>query len=138
MPTNLKDTLRAEAQKFADRAYTILLAQFTGVLAGDEEEEEKATPSARKKKPSNEQVEGALAEVLDLLKKHPKGMRSEQIRANLGQDRALFQMAVALGLMSDQLVKSGAKRSTVYALPSRQSKAQEEGRVVNRKKRASE
>jgi hypothetical protein len=90
---------------------------------------------ARRERLTQESIEDALAQVIELLKKHPNGLRSEQIRADLNMNKKLFQYAAHLGKTSDQLAQTGERRSTVYALPARPSKAQEEGRVIRKKKR---
>lgn len=47
---------------------------------------------------------------------HPKGLRSEQIRAKLKLDKKQFQYAADLGKQSDQLIQTGERRTTAYAL----------------------
>lgn len=139
MTTDLRASLRAEAVQFADRVHDLMISQLTTILGGGGGQ--KAAPaiqvasSARRERLTQEAIEEALAQVVELLKKHPNGLRSEQIRADLGMNKKLFQYAAHVGKTSDQLTQKGERRSTVYALPTRTSKAQEEGRVIKKKKR---
>lgn len=142
MTMDIKAALREEAMQFADRVHDLMIAQLTSVLGGT-----LATGAGARSTPvspgrpvtrqrlSQEAVEEALAQVIALLEKHPGGLRSEQIRTDLAMDKKLFQYAAHLGKTSDQLAQTGERRSTVYALPAKTSKALEAGRVIKRKKR---
>lgn len=139
MTTDLRASLRAEAVQFADRVHDLMISQLTSILGGVAQA---PAPSSAVKagRPSRERlaqeaIEEALAQVVELLKKHPNGLRSEQIRADLNMNKKLFQYAAHLGKTSDQLTQTGERRSTVYALPTRPSKAQAEGRVIKKKKK---
>jgi hypothetical protein len=52
--------------------------------------------------------------IVALVKKHPKGLRAEQIRAELGIEKREWVRPLALALDSKKLKKKGAKRSTTY------------------------
>jgi hypothetical protein len=109
------------------------------------------TPAERQERVSKEAIEKALAQIVKLLEKHSEGLRSEQIRSDLSMPKKLFQYAAHLGKTTDQLAQTGERRSTVYSLPGARetdidaskmlehigpSKAQREGRVVKKKRRA--
>lgn len=138
----MKAALREEAMRFADRVHDLMVAQLTSALGGAATAPVAGAravvvrPNAKsREKLSQEAIEEGLAQIIKLLEKHAAGLRSEQIRANLGMNKKLFQYAANLGKTSDQLTQTGERRSTVYSLPVRPSKAQEEGRVIRKKKR---
>lgn len=137
MTNDLRASLRAEAVQFADRVHDLMISQLTSILGGGQKTEAVASPRASNKRErlTQEAIEEALAQVIKLLEKHPNGLRSEQIRADLNLNKKLFQYAAHLGKTSDQLTQHGERRTTVYSLPTRPSKAQEEGRVIRKKKR---
>ncbi len=141
MMTDLRAALHAEAIKAADQFYETAMRLFTAqiatVLGAPVSLPEPAPEAAqsRGERLSQEKIEEALARIIELLEKHPSGLRSEQIRAELGMDKKLFQYAAHLGKTSDQLAQEGERRLTVYSLPVRPSTAQAEGRVIKKKKR---
>lgn len=141
MMTDIKTALREEAVRFADKVHDLMIAQLTsalGAVTSTPPQPQKQPPvrtAARREKLAQETVEEALAQIIKLLEKHAEGLRSEQIRAELGMDKKLFQYAANLGKTSDQLTQAGERRSTVYSIPARPSKAQEEGRVVKRRRK---
>lgn len=141
MTNDLRASLRAEAVQFADRVHDLMISQLTSILGGGMTGQRQAPEAAPVVKvgPSRvrlteEAIEEALAQVIKLLEKHPNGLRSEQIRADLNLNKKLFQYAAHLGKTSDQLTQHGERRTTMYALPTRPSKAQSEGRVIKKKR----
>jgi len=52
--------------------------------------------------------------IVALVKKHPKGLRAEQIRAELGIAKKEWVRPLGLALDSKKLTKKGEKRSTTY------------------------
>lgn len=140
MTNDLRASLRAEAVQFADRVHDLMISQLTSILGGGAAGgQAPASVDVVKVGPARERltqeaIEEALAQVIKLLEKHPSGLRSEQIRADLNMNKKLFQYAAYLGKTSDQLTQTGERRSTVYALPARTSKAQAEGRVIKKKR----
>jgi len=71
-------------------------------------------PSKRRPRPSAQHV-AALAEgIVALVKQHPKGLRAEQIRAELGIAKNQWMRPLALALESKKLTKKGEKWSTTY------------------------
>lgn len=144
MAIDTREAFHAEFIKAADRLHDIVMpqiaAQIAAVLNGglvlktQAREVEPAAPRTTEHL-SEEKVVDALARIIDLLKKHPTGFRSEQIRAELRMDKRLFQYAAHLGKTSDQLIQEGERRSTVYLLPTKTSMAQADGRVIKKKKK---
>lgn len=63
---------------------------------------------------SVDQIQTQLASVVALLKKSPKGLRSEEIRNVLKLDRREVPRVLAEGLKSKAVRKTGAKRATNY------------------------
>jgi hypothetical protein len=53
--------------------------------------------------------------IVALVKKHPKGLRAEQIRAQLGIAKKEWMRPLGLALASKKLTKKGQKRATVYS-----------------------
>jgi hypothetical protein len=51
---------------------------------------------------------------VDLLKKNPKGLRSEEIQKATGADARELPRVLAYGLEAMALTKKGEKRATVY------------------------
>lgn len=147
MPTDLRAALHEEAIHFADRVYERMIAQLTSLLgspagAAPPAPAPVAGPSTTRERLSQEAIEEALAQIVGLLEKHPRGLRSEQIRGDLKMSKKLFQYAANLGKTSDQLTQTGERRTTTYSLPARLTKvqeegrkAQQEGRVIRKKKR---
>ena len=91
---------------------------------------------------TEEAIEEGLAQIVALLEKHPNGLRSEEIRTELGMNKKLFQYAAHLGKTSDQLTQSGERRTTTYSLPPRTPKpapatrgSEAPARVIKRKKK---
>jgi hypothetical protein len=130
---DLLSALEAEAVQSARRQYDMITKwiaeRMTGVFGPIPKPAAAPAPRGRL---SQERMEEVLATIIELLGKHPEGLRSEQIRAKLAIDKKSFQYAMNLGKESDQVVQSGERRATVYKLPGRTSRAQEEGRVVKR------
>jgi hypothetical protein len=52
--------------------------------------------------------------IVALVKKHPKGLRAEQIRAELKIDKREWMRPLEAALASKKLTKKGAKRATTY------------------------
>jgi hypothetical protein len=52
--------------------------------------------------------------IVALVKKNPKGLRAEQIRAELGIAKKEWMRPLGLALSSKKLTKKGEKRSTTY------------------------
>jgi hypothetical protein len=52
--------------------------------------------------------------IVALVKKHPKGLRAEQIRAELRIAKKEWMRPLGLALDSKKLTKKGAKRATTY------------------------
>lgn len=138
MTTDLRASLRAEAVQFADRVHDLMISQLASILGGGQPEAKapKGAPAASRERLTQEAIEDALAQVIKLLEAHPKGLRSEQIRADLNMNKKLFQYAAHLGKTSDQLTQTGERRSTVYSLPVRQAKTEVRTgpRIIKRKK----
>ena len=63
---------------------------------------------------SVDQIKTQLASVVALLKKHPKGLRSEAVRDTLKFDRREIPRVLAEGLKAKAIRKSGEKRATTY------------------------
>jgi hypothetical protein len=92
--------------------------------------------SVRLKRRTSEEIRRTVTAVLGLLHKHPDGMRSEQIRDQLGLDIREMPRVLHAGI-DNQLLKvlSGHKRSTVYGLKvATQSKPKTKAKAKSPKK----
>ncbi len=58
--------------------------------------------------------DAVVAALLGVLAKEPNGVRSEELRAKLGVDRKAMTTAVAYTLSTQQVRKTGSRRSTTY------------------------
>ncbi len=70
--------------------------------------------SRRLPRRSAEDIQQSLEEVSGLLKKHPDGLRAEQIRAELGMEAKEMPRILKQGLSSKALKSKGQKRATTY------------------------
>jgi hypothetical protein len=70
--------------------------------------------SKRLARRSAQDIAAVTSSIVALVKKHPKGLRSEQIRAELGIAKKEWMRPLGLALDSKRLTKKGEKRSTTY------------------------
>ena len=132
MPS-LNSTIESLAQQFAAQVLTIIRSASLEEILGQSVATTRATPKsaraprapkagkapkARKRgrlpRRSADQIGEQLATVVALLKKNPKGLRAEAIRAELKLDRREIPRVLAEGLKSKTVRKTGAKRATTY------------------------
>jgi hypothetical protein len=77
----------------------------------------KSGKAERLKRRTPEQIAEAVTAIVALLKKHPNGMRSEQIRLELGLDVREVPRVIKHALDTKQIkVLSGQKRATTYGV----------------------
>ena len=128
MPTNLRSALDALAQTFASsvlaaiRSASIddLLAEAGGARpvhpgkAAPSPKPASKTRGGRLARRSAADIEKALASVVALVKKTKGGLRSEQIRKQLGLDVREVPRILKTGLSTKKLKAKGHKRATVY------------------------
>jgi hypothetical protein len=70
--------------------------------------------SKRLARRSAKAIASVTTSIVALVKKHPKGLRAEQIRAELGIAKKEWMRPLGLALASKKLTKKGEKRSTTY------------------------
>jgi|SRR5580692_376479 hypothetical protein len=70
--------------------------------------------SKRLARRSAKDIAKVTTSIVALVKKHPKGLRAEQIRAELGIAKKEWMRPLGLALASKKLTKKGEKRSTTY------------------------
>jgi hypothetical protein len=68
----------------------------------------------RLKRRSSADIDKALATVVSLVEKRPKGLRAEQIRSELGMQAKEMPRILGEGLAKRKLRKRGHKRATTY------------------------
>lgn len=134
---DLRETIRAEFIKFADSIHDIVMRTISErMFGGSMPKQAAAEEPPRRARVTQENKEEVLATIIELLGRHPEGLRSEQIRRELKLDKKAFQLAMNVGKESDQIVQSGERRATVYNLPKAGARAQAEGRVIKGKKKS--
>jgi hypothetical protein len=70
--------------------------------------------SKRLRRRSTQDLSGVTETIVALVKKSPKGMRAEQIRAQLGIAKNEWMRPLGLALASKKLIKKGENRATTY------------------------
>jgi hypothetical protein len=73
-----------------------------------------SSSSKRLPRRSAKDLASVTESIVSLVKKHPKGLRAEQIRAELGIAKKEWMRPLGLALDSKKLTKKGEKRSTTY------------------------
>jgi hypothetical protein len=68
-------------------------------------------------------LEGVVERIVDLLSKHPDGLRAEQIRAELDLSARELPRPIAMAIGAKRIRKEGRKRATTYFLAGRGSGA---------------
>jgi hypothetical protein len=84
-----------------------------------------AAPAARKpsaksggrlQRRSKADIDRAVAGITQLLKRSPRGLRSEEIRLALNADKRELPRVLAEGLSAKAFTKKGEKRATIYSV----------------------
>jgi hypothetical protein len=137
MPNSLRSTVADLAEVFADRVLEALRSMSLDEVLGVSSRS--ATPSKGRTAmtPSRGQANGRMAagakestgtrvrrstedmeavadRIVSLLRGHKEGMRTEQIRAELGLKRKDIARPIALALQAKRITKKGQKRATTY------------------------
>ena len=103
------------------------LEEITGVASGARASRPRspaAEPAARKRaagrlaRRTADDIQGMVRTIVDLVAKHPDGLRAEQIRAALGVDAKELPRPLAEAVETGALTKSGQKRATTYTVGS--------------------
>jgi hypothetical protein len=74
----------------------------------------RATSSGRLPRRSAEEIAAALDKIVALVSKHKDGLRSEQIRVELGMQAKEIPRVLKEGLATKKLRAKGQKRATTY------------------------
>ncbi len=83
---------------------------------------------------SGEDIAEVIDQIVDLLRKHPKGLRAEDIRSALGLEAKEMPRPLREGLQALKFTKSGQKRATTYLVKG--GKVESGGKRRERGKRA--
>lgn len=144
--STLQSRIQALSAAFADSIIAALretsiseLTSAAGVGGGgrgkhvhsiSENIEETPTPRAAKAKKtgrlarrSEEDIAKVVEEILVVVKKHPEGIRAEELRVELGLDKKEMPKPMLVALANGSLRKEGEKRATVYFIGGKASKA---------------
>ncbi len=131
--TNLRSTIEALAARFAesviDALRTASLDEITSVTSGGSRARPRATaePSStsrrrgaggRLARRTAGDIQQMVQSIVDLVGKHPDGLRAEQIRAALNVEAKELPRPLAEAVSTGALTKSGQKRATTYSLGS--------------------
>jgi hypothetical protein len=71
-------------------------------------------PSIGRRRRSTADLQGVVDSMVKLLRAHPTGLRSEQIRARLGLAANEMPRPIAMALSNKKIRKTGEKRATTY------------------------
>jgi hypothetical protein len=127
--SDLRSSIQSLAQSFAAgvlkaiRASSLedILAETSGARRGPGRPPGKRGPgrppgssSKRLARRSAKDIASVTESIVALVKRHPKGLRAEQIRAELGIAKKEWMRPLGLALDSKKLTKKGQKRSTTY------------------------
>lgn len=130
--SNLRSTIQTLAARFAESVIEALrsasLDEITGVTSGATRGRPRAAgggeaaPSrgrraggGRLARRSADDIQAMVQSIVDLVGKHPDGLRAEQIRASLGVDAKELPRPLAEAVSAGVLTKSGQKRATTYS-----------------------
>jgi hypothetical protein len=117
-------TLKASIESLAAQFAQGVLAAIHG--ASLEEILDGSVPAARVSAPSRrarggkrvrrsaKDIAGVATQIVALVAKHPKGLRGEHIRKELGIAKNHWMKPLGLALGSKRIRKTGEKRSTTY------------------------
>jgi hypothetical protein len=127
--SDLRSSIQSLAQSFAAgvlkaiRASSLedILAETSGARRGPGRPPGKRGPgrppgssSKRLARRSAKDIASVTESIVALVKRHPKGLRAEQIRAELGIAKREWMRPLETALASKKLTKKGAKRATTY------------------------
>jgi len=114
-----------EAPTHAPRAHTAPVhARAPRTAAPTKAPKAKAAKSGRLARRTPEQVEEVIASVVALVRKHPDGLRAEDIRTALDLDVREVPRVLKQGIAEGHLkILSGQKRSTAYGVKGGKAKA---------------
>lgn len=122
--STLEKTLQTRAIEFANAIVAALKGASIDELVSMEGKSRttssgRPAPVARRKggrlvRRSLEDITTTLGSIVSLVNKHPKGLRAEQIRTELGLDTRELPRPLAEGLKTGALKKTGQKRATTY------------------------
>jgi hypothetical protein len=111
------DEILAEAQRtggtYAQRGPSKLIAA-SAPAASSAPAKGRRRAGGRLARRSQHQIDAVANSIVALLEKHPKGLRSEQIRGMLKLDRKEIPRPIQEALSSNKITSQGQKRATTY------------------------
>lgn len=130
--SNLRGTLEALAARFAESVIEALrtasLDEISSVTSGATRARTRsaaAEPASRRRSAGGRlarrtanDIQGMVQSIVDLVAKHPDGLRAEQIRAALNVEAKELPRPLAEAVSTGALTKSGQKRATTYSVGS--------------------
>jgi len=131
MSKNLQAAIRQLAENFAEGLLQAARsASLEEILNGDAGGSARRSPGrprktatkaepviAKRGRPAKRGGVGAdasLDRLVDVLRKNPKGLRSEELRAHLRLEKIPFRQAAAKALEANLITRTGEKRSTTF------------------------
>lgn len=129
MSKNLQSAIRQLADSFAEGVLEIVRSssleellsnnasgQSAGARANGAAARKAAPVStgAKRGRPASTDSDEAIERIVSLLKKKPKGLRSEALRSQLRLDKPVLQRATTKAIAANLITKTGEKRATTY------------------------
>jgi len=104
----------ATAEKPAKKSVAKQSEAVASAVAAKSATSSKKTAKGRLRRRSPAEIAKALSAIVELVKKSPKGLRAEQIRAQLKMEAKEMPRVLKEGLGKKVLKSKGQKRSTTY------------------------
>jgi hypothetical protein len=112
---DLRSSIQSLAQTFAAGVLDAIRSSSLEDILGETSGRPPGSASKRLARRSANDIAAVTESIVALVKKHPKGLRAEQIRAQLGIAKKEWMRPLGLALDSKKLTKKGQKRATVYS-----------------------
>jgi len=116
----VQGAVREQASEFAEGLLEALRsASLSDIVGGAGPAElpparRAAGPARRQRRRTAGEIDQLAKEIVDLCKKHPEGVKAEEMRAVLKVEAGQLQRPVFLLLKRGTIRKTGQKRSTLY------------------------
>jgi len=122
MATSLRSRLGNLASAFAARVVAAIKESSIEELfaqSGARSPSSRAAPTGprsggRLARRSEGDIAAVIDQIVELLREHPKGLRAEEIRAELGLESKEMPRPIKEGLEAGRFTRSGHKRATTY------------------------
>jgi hypothetical protein len=129
---SLQKTIEAHLAQFAESVLAAVRAikDLTNFNAQRPRALSDGQKHRRLRRRSRADIDSALARIVALLQDSPEGIRAEELKVALGLHARELPRPLAEGLASGRLVRTGQRRTTVYAVGSAASGTTRKKRVA--------